>query len=99
MQRTKIILAIIKEGYIRIIPIKFCQNPASSQGWDDLWGKLLTPDDHAGRRTYNDHNSSQWAKGSGELIKTYIKQVFLGAWHFLTKCHNLNKLGKVALGD
>ena len=53
---------IFKEGQKRIIPTKFGQNPSSSLGAiaDSRW------------QTSNDHNSSPWANGSGELKKLNI---------------------------
>ena len=62
MQWTGTIWTILKEGHIRIIPTKFGQNPASSLGEDVVWSNCWD-----GRRTSNDHNSSPWANGSGEL--------------------------------
>ena len=61
---------LIKEGQIRIIPAQFGQNPGSSLG-----GELLTT--HAGWRLSNDHNSSLWAFGSGELNKHVLRCSFL----------------------
>ena len=54
-------------GHIRIIPTKFGQNPASSP-----LKQLLTTEDRQGitddtRQTSNNHKSSPWGKGSGEL--------------------------------
>ena len=61
MQRTKTIWTIIKEGHIRIIPVKFDQNPSSSLG-DVLSFEAIV----------DDHSSSPWANGSGEL-KTHLE--------------------------
>ena len=36
MQRTRTISTIIKEGYLKIFPVEFGQNPASSLGGDVL---------------------------------------------------------------
>ena len=67
MQWTKTIWTILKEGHIRIISSKFGQNPASSLGIGVIWSNCGRRTTHDGRRTPNDHNSSPWANGSGEL--------------------------------
>ena len=67
MQWTRTIGTILKEGHIRIIPTKFGQNPASSLGGDVVWSNCWRQTIHDGRRTSNDHNSSPWANGPGEL--------------------------------
>ena len=67
MEWTKIIWTILKEGHIRIISSKFGQNPASSLGRDVIWSNCGRRTTHDGRRTPNDHNSSPWAIGYGEL--------------------------------
>ena len=70
MERTETIWTIIKEGYIRIIPVKFGQNPASSLGRDVLWSNCLRHTTHDGHQmiAFN----SPWAKDSGELKKTKL---------------------------
>ena len=73
MQWTGPIWIFFKDGHIRIIPTKFGQIPASSLGivlWSNCWRRTMDNRRctiHTGRRTSNDHNSSPWANGSGEL--------------------------------
>ena len=90
MQWTGTIWTILKEGHIRIIPIKFGQNPASSLG-DVVWSNCWRQTTHNAWRTSNDHNSSPWANGSGELIigsrpsdsdkKIFYVYISLNMWH------------------
>ena len=72
MKRTRTIWATIKEGHKRIIPAKFGPNPASNFGGDVLWSNCWRRTTHEGRRTSNDHNSSPWANGPGELKSCLI---------------------------
>ena len=70
MQQTITIWTIIKEGHIRIIPAKFCQNRAISLGSDVHWSNIVDDTQRTtrdGPRTSNDHKSSQWANDTDEL--------------------------------
>ena len=62
MQWTR---TIFKECH-KIIPTNFGQNPAGSLG-DVLWSNRWRHMTHYAQWTSNDHNSSPWANGSGEL--------------------------------
>ena len=64
---------LLKAGHV---PTKFGQNPASSLGGDILWSNCWRRTTHNGRRTSNDHNSSLWANGSGELKISPFKKYF-----------------------
>ena len=74
MQWTGTIWTIIKESHIRIIPAKFGQNPESSLGGDVFWSNYWRHTTQVARRTSNGHNSSTWAKGSGELITQLLRK-------------------------
>ena len=68
MQWMGTIWTIIKEGHIRIISAKFGKNPASSLGdvlWSNRWWRIM----EGTCPSSNNHNSSTWADGSGELKK------------------------------
>ena len=65
MQWSETIWTIFKEGYIRIIPTKFGQNPASSLRDHVLWSNCWQRTTHDARRTSNDHKSSGELKTRG----------------------------------
>ena len=72
MQGTKTIWTLFKEGYIRIVPIKFGQNPASSLGEVALWSNCWQRTTHDWRQTFNDQNSSPWANGTLKLMAIHL---------------------------
>ena len=81
MQGTTTIWTIIRKALISIISAKFGKNVARTLG-DVLWSNCGRRTTHSIWQTSNDHNSSTWANGWGELkisIRPNVRKLFLGS--------------------